>query len=76
MVLVLKSDRKKPVGLVPTPEEKLALYDTMFAYSGTYTVKSDRVIHHLDTLFVGSDYLVGPGRHSPGTQQCVFGQRY
>jgi hypothetical protein len=48
MVLVLKSDRKKPVGLVPTPEEKLALYDTMFAYSGTYTVKSDRVIHHLD----------------------------
>ena len=48
MVLVLKSDRKKPVGLVPTPEEKLALYDTMFAYSGTYTVNSDRVIHHLD----------------------------
>ena len=48
MVLVLKSDRKKPAGLVPTPDEKLALYDTMFAYSGTYTVKSDRVIHHLD----------------------------
>jgi hypothetical protein len=48
MVLVLRSDRNKPVGLVPTPEEKLALYDTMFAYSGTYTVKSDRVIHHLD----------------------------
>ncbi len=48
MVLVLKSDRKKPVGLVPTPEEKLALYDTIFAYSGTYTVESDRVIHHLD----------------------------
>lgn len=34
--------------IVYTPEEKLALYDTMFAYSGTYTVKSDRVIHHLD----------------------------
>ena len=48
MVIVLKSDRKKPVGLVPTPDEKLALYDTMFAYSRTYTVKSDRVIHHLD----------------------------
>ncbi|MGB5183745.1 MAG: hypothetical protein WBO12_16365 [Xanthobacteraceae bacterium] len=28
--------------IVYTPEEKLALYDTMFAYSGTYTVKSDR----------------------------------
>jgi lipocalin-like protein len=48
MVLVLKRNRKKPVGPLPTPEEKLALYDTMFAYSGTYTVKSDRVIHHLD----------------------------
>jgi len=48
IVLVLKNDRVKPVGLVPTPEEKLALYDTMFAYSGTYTVNSDRVIHHLD----------------------------
>ena len=35
MVLVLKSDRKKPVGLVPTPEEKLALYDTMLAYFRT-----------------------------------------
>jgi hypothetical protein len=48
MVLVLKSDRKKPAELIPTPDEKLALYDTMFAYSGTYAVKSDRVIHHLD----------------------------
>ncbi len=48
MVLVLKSDRKKPAELIPTPDEKFALYDTMFAYSGTYTVKSDRVIHHLD----------------------------
>jgi Lipocalin-like domain len=48
MVLALNRNRKKPVELVPTSEEKLALYDTMFAYSGTYTVKSDRVIHHLD----------------------------
>jgi Lipocalin-like domain len=48
MVLVLNRNRKKPVGLVPTSEEKLALYDTMFAYSGTYTVGSDRVIHHID----------------------------
>jgi hypothetical protein len=48
MVIVLKNGRKKPIGLIPTSEEKLALYDTMFAYSGTYTVQSDRVIHHLD----------------------------
>jgi hypothetical protein len=48
MVLVLKNDRKKPAGLMPTPEEKLALYDTMFAYSGTYAVQPDRVIHNID----------------------------
>jgi hypothetical protein len=48
MVLVLKNDRMSPLGLVPTADEKLALYDTMFAYSATYTVQPDRVIYHLD----------------------------
>jgi hypothetical protein len=48
MVLVLKNECKRPKALVPTTGEKLALYDTMFAYSGTYTVTSDRVTHHLD----------------------------
>jgi hypothetical protein len=48
MVLVFQAERKKPAGLVPTAEEKLTLYDTMFAYSATYTVQPDRVIHHLD----------------------------
>ncbi len=48
MVLVLKEDRKPPAALVPTPEEKIALYDTMFAYARTYTVQADRVIHSLD----------------------------
>jgi hypothetical protein len=48
MVLVLKDDRKSPLGLIPTADEKLALYNTMFAYSGTYAVQTDRVIHHVD----------------------------
>jgi len=43
MVLVLKNDRRRPSGLLPTDDEKLALYDSMFAYSGVYTVKPDRV---------------------------------
>jgi hypothetical protein len=34
MVLVLGEDRPLPKALVPTPEEKVALYDTMFAYAG------------------------------------------
>ena len=49
MVLVIKRDRPAPQTLPPSAEEKLALFDSMFAYSGTYEVESDRVIHHIDT---------------------------
>ena len=48
MVLVLRGDRKKSVALVPTNEEKIALYDSMFAYAGTYTVDHEKVVHHID----------------------------
>ncbi len=48
MVLVLKAERPAPASLVPTTEEKIGLYDSMFAYAGTYTVEHDRVIHHID----------------------------
>ncbi len=48
MVLVLRKDRKRPLELPPANDEKIALFDSMFAYSGTYTVQPDRVIHHLD----------------------------
>jgi len=47
-VFVLKTGRKRPTSLTATVEEKIALYDTMFVYAGTYTVYPDRVIHHLD----------------------------
>ena len=48
MVLVLRPDRSKPAGLVPTDAEKIALYDSMFAYAGTYSVDADKVLHHID----------------------------
>ena len=48
MFLILKNNRKPPERSPPTDEEKIALYDTMFAYSGSYTVESDRIIHHVD----------------------------
>jgi len=35
------------VGLVPTDAEKVALYDSMFAYAGTYTVDQEKVSHHI-----------------------------
>ena len=46
--LIVKSNRARPEQLPPSDEEKIALFDTMFAYSGTYTVESDRVVHHVD----------------------------
>ncbi len=46
--LILKNNRKRPEQLPPSDEEKIALFDTMFAYSGSYTVESDRVVHHID----------------------------
>jgi hypothetical protein len=48
MVLVLKADRIRPAALVPTAEEKLALYDSMFAYAGTFTADAEKVVHHID----------------------------
>ena len=46
--LIVKDDRIRPERLPPPDEEKIALFDSMFAYSGSYTVESDRVIHHVD----------------------------
>jgi hypothetical protein len=48
MVLVLRGDRRKPAELIPTDEEKVALYDGMFAYAGTYSVDDEKVLHHID----------------------------
>ena len=39
---------RTPKQLPPSDEEKIALFDTMFAYSGTYAVEVDRVVHHVD----------------------------
>jgi len=47
-VLVLKRDRKAPADLIPTSNEKIALYDSMFAYAGTFTVDQEKVVHHID----------------------------
>src|SRR5574337_1756181 len=48
MVFVLKAGRPRPTANPPTDAEKLALYDSLFAYVGTYTVEADRVIHAID----------------------------
>jgi hypothetical protein len=48
MVFVLSYNRRIPAGLVPTAHEKVALYDSMVAYAGTYTFAADKIIHHID----------------------------
>ena len=48
MVFVLKSGRPRPRGRIPTAEEKIALFDSLFAYVGSYTVEQDHVVHALD----------------------------
>ncbi|MGF6778470.1 hypothetical protein P3T21_003689 [Paraburkholderia sp. GAS334] len=48
MVFVLRSGRLRPASNPLNNEEKIALFDSMFAYIGTYVVESDRVIHTLD----------------------------
>lgn len=48
MVFVLKSARSRPISTLPNNEEKIALFDSMFAYVGTYAVEADRVVHTID----------------------------
>jgi len=46
MVFIVGRERMRPAALVPTDEEKIALYDTMFAYAGTFTFDSNKVVQH------------------------------
>lgn len=59
--IVVRRNRAAPLTSPPSLEEKAALFDSMLAYSGTYTLHSDRVIHHLDASWnqswTGSDQV-------------------
>jgi hypothetical protein len=51
MAVVFRRDRPPFSGPVPTSEEKAMLFDTMLAYTATYTVEGDRVVHHVDAAW-------------------------
>jgi hypothetical protein len=51
MALVVNRQRRKLKGATPTNDEKIALFDSMLAYSASYTVEDDRVIHHVDAAW-------------------------
>ena len=48
MVFVLRAGRPRPKAAPPTDEEKIALFDSLFAYVGNYQVQAGRVVHALD----------------------------
>jgi hypothetical protein len=49
MTAILTSDnRVKLRNVNPDDEERIKLHQTMAAYAGTYTLESDKVIHHVD----------------------------
>jgi len=47
-VIATASGRPAPLGLTPPESMRAALYDTMFAYGGTYSVEADTVTHYVD----------------------------
>jgi hypothetical protein len=49
MQVIATADRRMVAD--PGDNEKVALFDTMFAYAGRYTVQADAVIHHVDVAW-------------------------
>ena len=53
--------RAAPKEAATTDAERLRLYETMFAYAGTYTLEADKVTHHVDIswnhLWTGTDQI-------------------
>ena len=47
-VIVVRRERLAPETFPPTAMEKLHLFDSLLAYSGTYTVDDKKVTHHVD----------------------------
>jgi hypothetical protein len=60
-VIGTASGRIVPTGPTPPDNERVALYDTMFAYAGTYSVEAGKVIHHVDIswneVWTGTDQI-------------------
>jgi hypothetical protein len=59
--ILVAGDRIKPRVDIPTDAERIELFKTMIAYSGTYTVDALEVVHHVDISWngarIGSDQV-------------------
>ena len=61
MTIIVDSERKKPTANIATAAEAEALFRSMAAYAGTYTVKGNQVIHVPDVswneTWTGTDQI-------------------
>ena len=48
MTVIVDSGRKKPEADVATSSEAEALFRSLAAYAGTYTIMGNQVVHHVD----------------------------
>jgi hypothetical protein len=46
--IFVRHDRITPGDVVPTDEEGVKLLGTMVAYAGTFTLDTEKVVHHID----------------------------
>jgi Lipocalin-like domain len=60
-VIGAANDRTAPPDPAPPEKARVMLYDTMFAYAGTYSVEAGRVIHHVEVswnqAWTGTDQI-------------------
>jgi len=61
LLLIVSRDRPAPQAALPSDREKLALFDSMMAYAGTYTLDAEKIVHHIDAswneAWTGSDQI-------------------
>lgn len=61
MVLIARSDRRKPAHESMTDEQRADLFRSMAAYGGTYTFDGKRIVHHIDIswneIMTGTDVV-------------------
>ena len=46
--LIVRGDRKRPMGAIAAPAEIEALFKSAVSYTGKFPVEGDQVIHHVD----------------------------
>ena len=51
MAMVFNRDRPAPEGDALSVDEKAALFDSMLAYSASYTVEDGKVVHHVEAAW-------------------------